>query len=285
MSATPSANPRAPEVNAFYEARPFPGYMPSDDAASLLDRCRRAPFLVGLDQSIPPDARVLDAGCGTGQIANFLALAGPRRRVVGVDRCSASLAAGEAFRARAGATNLQLLRGDLFALPVAKQAFDVVISRGVVHHTPDPDRATRSVASHVRPGGHFLLGFYESVARLPHRMRRGLSFGGKHPWALFDPVLRRRDLDDEKKLTWIEDQYRHPLEVSLSFPHMRDVLEELGFTWCGSVPPVPRSDAMLAKTPRPSALSLNMRRWGWAWRCLWDEDAGLVCLVAQAPTR
>ena len=33
-----------------------------------------------------------------------------------------------------------------------------------------------------------------------------------------DPVLRRRDLDEEKKRTWIEDQYRHPLEHILAFP-------------------------------------------------------------------
>lgn len=283
MSSAPHTLPAAPEVNAFYEARPFPGYMPNDDAASLLDRCRRSPFLVGLDRSIPLDARVLDAGCGTAQIANFLALAGPRRRVVGVDLCAASLAAGEAFRARAGSQNLSLVRGDLFALPVAPATFDVVISRGVVHHTPDPDRATASIASRVRPGGFLVLGFYESVARLPHRLRRGLSFGGRRPWALLDPVLRRRDLDAEKKLTWIEDQYRHPLEVCLSFPHMRDVLEQLGFSWCGSVPPMPRPEAFFAKTPRPGALALMARRCEWAWRCLWDEDAGLVCLVAQAP--
>src|SRR6185295_4758895 len=80
-----TALPAAPHVQAFYEARPFPGYAPADDAASILDRCRRSPFLVALDRAVPPDARVLDAGCGTAQLANFLALAGPRRRIVGAD--------------------------------------------------------------------------------------------------------------------------------------------------------------------------------------------------------
>jgi SAM-dependent methyltransferase len=257
--------------------------MPGDDAASLLDRCRRSPFLVALDRSVPPGARVLDAGCGTGQIGNFLALAGPRRRLVGVDLCRASLAAAEGFRARVGLPSLTFLRGDMFALPFPDGAFDVVISRGVVHHTPDPDRATREVARCVRPGGVLLLGFYESVARLPHRARRALSAGGRRPLALLDPVLRRRDLDDEKKRTWVDDQYRHPLEHCLSFPHVLSVLEREGFAWCGSVPPVPPADALFEHTARPGPLAMAARRWGWALRCLSDEDAGLVCLVARRP--
>ena len=278
-----ASHPRAPEVQAFYEARPFPGYQPSDDAAALLDRCRTSPFLVALDRGVPPDALVLDAGCGTAQIANFLALAGPRRRVVGADRCAASLAAGEVFRRRAGTRNLSLLRADLFALPLPEAAFDVVVSRGVVHHTPDPDRAVRSVCRHVRPGGYLVLGFYESVARLPHRARRALSGGGRRPLAILDPILRRRDLDDEKKLTWIEDQYRHPLERSLSFPQVLDTVIACGFEWVASVPPA--SGELFAETARPGGAALALRRLNWLWRCLADEDAGLVCLVARRQRR
>ncbi len=88
----------APHVNSFYEARPFPGYADGDDATTLLDRCRASPFAAALDQSIPPQATVLDAGCGTGQISNFLALAGRRRTLVGADACRASLRLAEGFR-------------------------------------------------------------------------------------------------------------------------------------------------------------------------------------------
>jgi SAM-dependent methyltransferase len=147
-------------VNAFYELRPFPGYGPADDATTLLDRCRASPFLVALDRATTPDARVLEEGCGTGQLSNFLALAGPRRRVTGLDYTRASLDAAEAFRRRAGTRNLLLLRADLFAMPVPERAFEVVISRGVVHHTPDPDGAIRAVCARVAPGGHLVLGFY-----------------------------------------------------------------------------------------------------------------------------
>src|SRR5690349_4804606 len=142
---------RAATVEDFYRAHPFPGYQDSDDAGALIDRCRRAPFLAELDAAIPPDARLLDCGCGTGQLAAFLALAGPRRDVHGVDGCNVSLAEAQRFRARERIENLTLARGDLFALPFRERAFDVVVCRGVVHHTPDPERATREVARRVAP--------------------------------------------------------------------------------------------------------------------------------------
>jgi len=109
-----------PTVNAFYEGRPFPGYAPGDDATSLLDRSRRSPFLVSLDDAVPPDATVLDAGCGTGQVAAFLALSARRRAVFGVDACRASLDAANAFRTKANIDNLQLIRGNLLSMPVAE---------------------------------------------------------------------------------------------------------------------------------------------------------------------
>lgn len=276
-----AAETRAPHVTAFYERNPFPGYMPADDAAALLDRCRASPFLDGLDKAIAPDATVLDAGCGTGQITNFLGLAGPRRAVLGADLCNASLSAAEGFRSRAGVRNVRFVRADLFNLPTREERFDVVISRGVVHHTPDPARATAGVARRVRPGGMLVLGFYETIARMPHQVRQVLSRGGRAPIALLDPVLRRRDLDARKKETWIEDQYRHPLERLLPFPGVTAALEDQGFEWVRSVPPATTADEIFTPTPRPGALALFGRRLNWAWRCLWDEDAGLVCVVLR----
>ncbi|GJM23531.1 MAG: hypothetical protein DHS20C15_34460 [Planctomycetota bacterium] len=273
-----------PDVNRFYEARPFPGYAEGDDASSLLDRCRRSGFLTALDRSIPPDAKVLDAGCGTGQISAFLALSSLSREVVGVDACSASLAAAANFRDRTRAENLTLCRGDLFSLPVAEQGFDVVNCRGVVHHNADWQAATRSVARHVKPGGVLVLGFYENIARLPHRIRRRLAAKRRRPFTILDPVLRRSDLDEEKKLTWIEDQYRHPLEWCLPFPQVVKLLDDCGFDWVRSVPPTPAQGGLFDPTPRPSAFGLALRRWGWA-LTPGDQDAGLVGYVAKRRAR
>lgn len=272
-------------VEEFYTRRPFPGYAPVDDANTLIDRSRASPFLRALDEAIAADARVVDCGAGTGQLAAFLALAAARRTVVAVDATRASLLEAARFKERERIENLVLARADLFALPLADRSFDVVISRGVVHHTPDPPAAIERVARLVKPGGHLVLGFYENLARGVHRARRVLANVRGRPIELFDPLLRRSDIDAEKKRNWIEDQYRHPLEQMLAFPRVVRAVEELGFEWVRSVPPVPESGDLFESTERPSTTRLFARRAGWLFAGFRDEDAGLVALVARRQGR
>jgi SAM-dependent methyltransferase len=274
----------AAEVEGFYAQSPFPGYAASDDAATLLDRSRRSPFLRALDAALPADARVLDCGSGTAQLAAFLALSAPKRSVFALDGCRASLACAAGFRARVRIPNLALVRADLFDLPVCERGFEYVLSRGVVHHTSDPDEAIRRVAACVAPGGTLVLGFYESWARRFHVARRTLSRLAGRPLALLDPVLRARDLDPEKRRIWIEDQYHHPLERLLPLPRVLGVLAELGFHWVRSVPPMIPARAMAGMfqaTPQPGALARATLRAGWLLRGARDPDAGLVCLIVR----
>ncbi|MFT4539197.1 MAG: SAM-dependent methyltransferase [Planctomycetota bacterium] len=273
---------RAAEVESFYTESPFPGYAPGDTGPVLLDRCRRAPYLAALDAAIGPTDRVLDLGCGTGQIPNFLALAGPRRQVFGLDGCRMSLTLADGFREKAGVGNLQFVRTDLFDLPIEEGSFHVVHSRGVVHHTPDPDKAIECVARCVAPGGFLVLGFYETMGRAFHCTRRALGkMRGGEPFYALDPILRRRDFDDDKKRIWIDDQYKHPLEYILPLPHVVKVLEKLGFGWVRTLPPAVERGTLLDKTPKPSALGMFSLRLGWMLKGPIDHDAGLVCYVAQ----
>ena len=270
---------RAAAVESFYEKSPFPGYHPADDGPRLMDRLARVPFLVALDEAVPADARVCEVGCGTAQLSAYLALRGPRREVLAFDGCRASLEHADAFRERAGIENLELVRADLFDLPAPKEAFPIVVSRGVVHHTPDPDRATREVAARVAPGGILVLGFYETLARGFHCARRALAkpFGG--PIRALDPVLRRRDLDPEKKRIWIEDQYRHPLEHILPLPRVVRVLQGEGFRLLRTVPPFAPGRELFEPAASPDG-GLG-RRLGWLLAGVRDPDAGLVCVIAR----
>lgn len=273
----------AAPVSAFYNRSPFPGYAPDEDAASLLDRAGSNPFAAALDRIIDPKARVLDCGCGTGQIPVFLALRAKRRTVVGVDATIGQLQAAEGFRDRVGIPNLHLIRGDLFDLPVVPRAFDFVVSRGVVHHTYDPAGAIRSVAGAVAPGGILVLGYYDGVGRMPHRARRVLSKVVGRPIAALDPILKRPDLSDEKKENWIQDQYYHPVEKNLSLAYVKQAFEDAGLTWVRSIPPLAPGEGLLDPTPSPGFPGRVALRLGWMMRGFGDEDAGLVCVVARRP--
>ena len=45
--------------------------------------------------------------------------------------------------------------------------FGTVISKGVLHHTPDAHKAFLEVAQRARPGGYVIVGLYNSYGRIP----------------------------------------------------------------------------------------------------------------------
>ncbi|MCA8981922.1 MAG: hypothetical protein KDC14_17970, partial [Planctomycetes bacterium] len=113
-----------------------------------------------------------------------------------------------------------------------------------------------------------------------HCVRRALGRVAGEPIAALDPILRARDLDDEKKRTWIADQYHHPLERILPTPRVVRELRGMCFTLLRTVPPAVTRGSLF-DADAPGALGLIARRVGWALAGLNDPDAGLVSVVAR----
>ena len=201
---------RTEVVREFYSAAPFPAYPPRETLVSLRERGRRSEFTRLLDEAIPPGARVLELGCGTGQLSLFLATAD--RLVIGADLARASLElAAEAAR-RFGVEGVLFVETDLRRPGVQAGAFDVVVCTGVLHHTPDPRGSFRTVARLVKPDGYVVLGLYNAAARLPHRLRRGVARLSGFRIIPLDPILRERRSEPARKAAWLRDQYQHPEE-------------------------------------------------------------------------
>lgn len=112
-----------------------------------------------LKTGVPFDAlaglRVLDAGCGGGRYSRVAAEHGAV--VVGADRSSA---VDKARQLTAELPNASFVQADLTQLPFRPASFDLVFSLGVIHHSPDPRAAFRSIASMVKPGGRLSLWVY-----------------------------------------------------------------------------------------------------------------------------
>ena len=197
-------------VRRFYERAPFPGYPPREDLQMLHARAERHPFVRLIDRAIPGDARIVDVGCGTGQLCLYLARAD--RVVVGADLTRASLVLGAAAAARFGLDRVQFVETDLQRPGLRRGAFDVVYSSGVVHHTPDPRASFARIAELARPGGLVVLGVYNAIARIPSRLRRIAARLSRDRFVPFDPVLRDRAQDRARRDAWVRDQYRHPEE-------------------------------------------------------------------------
>src|SRR5262249_27370178 len=74
---------------------------------------------------------VLDAGCGSGRLTRQIGERGAT--VLGVD---INEAVDEAYDFCRDLPNVHILQANVFALPLKRQAFDLVWSQGVIHHTP-----------------------------------------------------------------------------------------------------------------------------------------------------
>jgi SAM-dependent methyltransferase len=95
---------------------------------------------------------VLDAGCGTGWGAGILARAGAAR-VIGVDRSELAITHGQA-----GLEDLVELRlGDLCALDLPDESFDVVVCFEAIEHLEDPSSALDHFRRVLRPDGLLIV--------------------------------------------------------------------------------------------------------------------------------
>ena len=221
-------------VREFYEQAPFPGYRPRDSLEALRARAERSEFARLLDAAIPPDARILEVGCGTGQMSLFLASA--ERLVVGADVTRASLELGAAAARRFGVTGVQFVETDLHNPGLRAGAFDVVYTSGVLHHTPNPRQSFEAILPLLRPGGMIVIGLYNAFARLPLRLRRVVARLSGYRWIPLDPVLRDRSSEPARREAWLRDQYRHPEEHRHTAAQVRGWFAENGIEYLRTYP-------------------------------------------------
>jgi ubiquinone/menaquinone biosynthesis C-methylase UbiE len=101
---------------------------------------------------------VLDLGSGAG--ADVLISArrvGPAGKAIGLDMTDEMLELARANAARAGAANVEFVKGTIEALPLPDASVDVVISNCVINLSGDKDRVLREAARVLRPGGRFAV--------------------------------------------------------------------------------------------------------------------------------
>ncbi len=118
---------------------------------------------------------ILDAGCGKGRHLRVLAQFGASD-VIGVDL---SEAVDVAYANTRTLDNVHVIQADLLNMPL-KGGFDVVLSVGVLHHTPDPARSFGAITRQVRGGGTAACWVYGRenngwIVRLVNPIRIGIT--------------------------------------------------------------------------------------------------------------
>ena len=143
-----------------------------------------------------PGERILDIGCGTGQLTAEIAQRGAT--VIGLDSSAEMLA-----DARANYPSLSFVLGDAagFGFP---EPFDAIFSNAALHWVKDHNAVAESVARALKPGGRFVaeLGGKGCIASITGAMEIvfGVQARERCPWSFpsvgeFTPLLERHELE------------------------------------------------------------------------------------------
>jgi len=118
--------------------------------AALIDPITRQ-FLV--DAGIAPGMRVLDIGCGAGDVSLLIAdLVGPSGEVVGVDRSPVAIASARERASKRSLSQVSFVECELASMSF-ERTFDAAVGRYVLCFQPDPSMVLRTIARIVRPDG------------------------------------------------------------------------------------------------------------------------------------
>lgn len=103
--------------------------------------------------ALQPGQRLLDVGCGPGNLTLDLAARVAPGEVVGVDRSERVVEIAQEAAGAAGAPNVTFRTGDAYALPFDDGAFDVTHAHQLLQHLVDPVAALRELRRVTKPGG------------------------------------------------------------------------------------------------------------------------------------
>jgi len=271
---------RTETVRDFYTETPFPNYPPEASLSWLRARAGRSEFARLLDAAVAPDARIVEIGCGTGQMSLYLAKGD--RIVIGADLTRASLLLAADAARRFGIEGVSFIETDLTQPALRPGSFDVVYCSGVLHHTPDPRASFARIAQLARPGGIIVLGLYNKIARLPLRLRRVVARMTGDRWIPFDPVLRDRVAEPERRAAWLRDQYRHPEEHRHSLGEVRTWFAENDVAFVRSYPTADLDDGASLLEPEEDAWMLGDWLTQIGWMGSLSREGGLFVTVGRA---
>jgi len=103
--------------------------------------------------AVAPSAKVLDAGCGGGDVTLAWARRVPDGRVVGIDVDGKKLAIAREDAEGAGVANVEFRQDDVGDVDLGHEMYDVAYARFLLCHLPDPERVLQRMFDAVVPGG------------------------------------------------------------------------------------------------------------------------------------
>jgi arsenite methyltransferase len=118
---------------------------------------------------------VLDLGSGGGiDVLLSARRVGPTGKVYGLDMTDEMLALARENQSRAGASNVEFVKGEIEHIPLPDASVDVIISNCVINLSANKDQVFREAFRVLKPGGRFAVSDVVTRGSVPDEVRKSI---------------------------------------------------------------------------------------------------------------